>query len=112
MNKAEIELIVSGPDGTRTRTGSSLPLLLAEKTPSGVTKEQQHQRWMFPRSKYRLLLDDEGFSAWIQNVSRGSKVNAEVSLRRIGRICQLFQLTQRDLAKMNRGEAGDFLFRL
>src|SRR5271163_5149860 len=67
---------------------------------------------MFPRSKYRRLLEDEGFSAWIENVSRGSKVNAEVSLRRIGHICNLFQITQRDLANMSKGEAGDFLFRM
>jgi integrase len=67
---------------------------------------------MFPRSKYRHLLEDERFSAWIENVSRGSKVNAEVSLRRIGHLCKLFQTTQRDLAKMSKGEAGDFLFRM
>ena len=67
---------------------------------------------MFPRSKYRHLLEDEGFSAWIENVSRGSKVNAEVSLRRIGHICKLFQTTQRDMARMSKGEAGDFLFRM
>ncbi|MGD0638681.1 MAG: site-specific integrase [Nitrososphaerales archaeon] len=73
-----------------------------------MTKE----RWMFPRSKYRHLLEDEGFSAWIENVSRGSKVNAEVSLRRIGHICKLFQITQRDLARMSKGEGGDFLFRM
>jgi len=67
---------------------------------------------LFPRSVYRDLLEDDGFAAWIENVSRGSKVGAEVALRRMGRICLLFQTTQRDLAKMSRGEAGDFLFRV
>ncbi|QQG48747.1 MAG: site-specific integrase [archaeon] len=67
---------------------------------------------LFPRSVYRDLLEDEGFAVWIENVSRGSRVGAEVALRRMGRICGLFQTTQRDLAKMSRGEAGDFLFRL
>jgi integrase len=67
---------------------------------------------MFPRSVYRDLLEDEGFAAWIENVCRGSRVGAEVALRRMGRICGLFQVTQRDLAKMSKGEAGDFLFRV
>ena len=77
-------------------------LLLGEKTPSGVTEEKPR---MLPRSRYRDLLDDDVFSAWIETVSRGSKVNAGVYLRRIVRICKLFEITQRDLVKMSRGEA-------
>jgi integrase len=67
---------------------------------------------LFPNSKYRHLLEDEAFASWIENIARGSKVNAEVTLRRIGRICMLLQVTQKDLAVMSKGEAGAFLFRV
>ena len=59
--------------------------------------EVEEKPVLFPRSAYKDLLEDDGFAAWIENVSRGSKVGAEVALRRMGRICLLFQTTQRDL---------------
>jgi hypothetical protein len=55
--------------------------------------------------------EDESFSSWIQNIARGSKVNGEMTLRRMGWIYMLLQTTQWDLAKMSKGKAGDFLFR-
>ena len=68
---------------------------------------------LFRRSRYRHLMDeDDNFSSWIENIARGSKVNAEVTLRRTGRVCALFQVTQRDLARMSKGEAGAFLLRV
>jgi integrase len=66
---------------------------------------------LFPRSVYRRLMEDESFSSWIENIARGSKVNAEVTLRRMGRICMLLQTTPPDLARMSKGEAGDVLLR-
>lgn len=56
--------------------------------------------------------EDDNFSSWIENIARGSKVNAEVTLRRAGRVCALFQVTQRDLARMSKGEARAFLLRV
>ena len=68
---------------------------------------------LFRRSRYRHLMDeDENFSSWIENIARGSKVNAEVTLRRAGRVCALFQVTQKDLARMSKGEAGAFLLKV
>jgi hypothetical protein len=67
---------------------------------------------MFPRSRYRHLMEDEAFSGWIENIARGSKINAEVTLRRIGCVCRFFQISQRDIARMSKGQAGDFLFKV
>ncbi|MDG7006673.1 MAG: site-specific integrase [Nitrososphaerota archaeon] len=67
---------------------------------------------LFLLSAYRHLMDeDETFSSWVENIARGSKINAETSLRRIGRACLLFGITPRSLAKMERGEAGAFLLK-
>lgn len=66
---------------------------------------------LFPRSRYRQLLQDENFSSWVENVARGSKVTAEVYLRRVGRICSLLGTTQCDLAGLSKKEAGDLLIR-
>lgn len=62
----------------------NLQLSRAPQSPLSLPWLAAAGRRMFPRSKYQHLLEDEGFSAWIENVSRGSKVNAEVSLRRSG----------------------------
>ena len=67
---------------------------------------------LFPRSRYKDLLEDERFSAWIENIARGSKINGEVTLRRVGRACSLLQTSPQDLARMQKGEAGDFLLRV
>jgi len=67
---------------------------------------------LFPRSRYKDLLEDERFSAWIENIARGSKINGEVTLRRVGRACSLLETSPQDLARMQKGEAGDFLLRV
>ena len=68
---------------------------------------------LFGRSSYRHLMDeDENFSSWIENIARGSKINAEVTLRRMGRLCLMFGVNHGDLARMPRGEAGAFLLRV
>jgi len=56
--------------------------------------------------------EDENFSSWIENIARGSKINAEATLRQMGRLCLLFQVTQMDVGRMSRGEAGAFLLRV
>ena len=66
---------------------------------------------LFPRSRYKELLEDERLCSWIENIARGSKVNGEVTLRRMGHICALLQITPQDLARMSKGEAGDLLLR-
>lgn len=58
--------------------------------------------YLFPRSKYRNLLDDEKFSPWIENVARGSKVNAEVTPRGVGRICKFVPDHAGDIATMSK----------
>lgn len=62
---------------------------------------------MFPRSRYRDRLEDERLSAWIENVSRGSRVNADVSPLRIGCVCKLFKVMRSDLATLTNGRSGD-----
>jgi hypothetical protein len=41
-----------------------------------------------------------------------SKENAEVTLRRIGHVCALLQITPERLGRMSKGEAGDFLLKV
>lgn len=57
------------------------------------------------------MLQDESFSSWVKNISRGIKVTAEVYLRRVGRICSLLGTTQCDLGGMSKKEAGEVLIR-
>jgi hypothetical protein len=50
------------------------------------------------RSKHRHLLEDQQIRRWYDNVARGSRVTADVYLRRLGSICTLRSTTPIDLA--------------
>lgn len=52
------------------------------------------------RAKYRLLLSDSDVRRWYDNVARGSKVTADVYLRRLGNFCELNQLTPKKLSSL------------
>ena len=55
-------------------------------------------------SKYVNLLDDIRVKRWYDNVARGSKVTADVYLRRLGSFCGLYNLTPNDLMSLGEEE--------
>ena len=48
-------------------------------------------------SKYSTLQNDEDVARWLRNIERGSPITAEVAMRRLGRACELLQLTPKQM---------------
>lgn len=59
--------------------------------------------------KKTLLEKDANLRRWYNNLKQGSIITAEVGLRRMGRVCKLFNTTPSKLARMSRKQATDFL---
>lgn len=59
---------------------------------------------MVARAKYGHLLADADVRRWYENVARGSKVTADVYLRRLGAFCEHFQVSPKQLVAA--GEAN------
>jgi hypothetical protein len=55
---------------------------------------------MSPRlnAKYDFLFEDLDVKRWYDNISRGSRVTADVYLRRLGSFCDSFDTTPKQLA--------------
>lgn len=62
------------------------------------------------KSKYRHLLDDIQVNRWFHNLLRGSAVTAAERLRRLGWLCEHFDTSPQEMAKLRRREAEDFLY--
>jgi len=63
-------------------------------------------------SMYSYLLEDVNVERWYRNVSRGSKVTADVYLRRMGNFCQKFKMTPESLTSMARDDRYNLLLDL
>lgn len=70
-------------------------------------------------SKYLALQMDEGVARWLRNIERGSPITAEVALRRLGRACEMLQLTPKQMVakanenlKLFQDMLEDFFFQL
>ncbi len=50
-----------------------------------------------PESKHAWLLKDDGVKRWYRNMERGSIITAEVSLRRLGKACELIDMTPKEM---------------
>jgi len=61
------------------------------------------------RSKYSDLLENAGVKRWYSNVARGSRVTADVYLRRVGYFCASLKLTPTELASKNERKTRDLL---
>jgi hypothetical protein len=48
-------------------------------------------------AKYQWMLEDADVRRWLLNIERGSPLTAEVSLRRLGKACELLKLTPKDM---------------
>jgi hypothetical protein len=64
---------------------------------------------MRSRRRYGRLLDDVEVRRWYENLARGSRVTADVYLRRLGAFCEGHGLTPRELASMDERELRDLL---
>ena len=55
-----------------------------------------------PPSKYAPYLSDPDIVRWIRNLERGSPITAEVSLRRLGRACELLSQSPHGLVELSK----------
>jgi len=53
------------------------------------------------KNKYLFLFEDPDVKRWYDNVSRGSRVTADVYLRRVGSFCQGFKITPKSLVALS-----------
>jgi len=64
---------------------------------------------IMPQRKYGKLLENPDVRRWYSNVARGSRVTADVYLRRVGGFCKEKGLTPADLAGKDERELRDLL---
>jgi len=63
------------------------------------------------RGKYRqLLTEDQQIRRWYDNVCRGSKVTADVYIRRLGSICATRNTNPAEMIKKNKEDEGEWLY--
>jgi len=61
------------------------------------------------KAKYKKLLSDPDVQRWYRNAARGSRVTADVYLRRLGGFCADHGMTPKGLAAMGQRELEDLL---
>ncbi|MEM2842205.1 MAG: site-specific integrase [Thermoproteota archaeon] len=61
------------------------------------------------KAKYSHLFEDKDVRRWYENLSRGSKVTADVCFRRLGNFCESHSITPHDLASKDGDELHDML---
>ncbi len=62
--------------------------------------------------KYARLLEDSDVRRWYSNVARGSRVTADVYLRRLGFFCELKGVSPRDFVSLDAGRIKNMLMDL
>ena len=63
------------------------------------------------RGKYtQLLNEDQQVRRWYDNVCRGSKVTADVYIRRLGAICSKRNTSPAEMIKKNKEDEGEWLY--
>ena len=72
-------------------------------------RERPKGRGTSDRTKYGYLLDDPDIRRWYQNVARGSKITADVYLRRLGNFRNETGLSPKDLTALPDKLLGDKL---
>jgi hypothetical protein len=61
------------------------------------------------RVGYRYLLDDVDVRRWYSNVARGSRVTADVYLRRLDSFCERFNVTPKQLTNLSENDLYNML---
>jgi len=64
------------------------------------------------KSKYAPLLDDDDVRRWYANMTRGSRVTADVYLRRLGNFCHNLKVSPKGLLEMNERDLYNLLLDL
>ncbi|MEM1552813.1 MAG: site-specific integrase [Candidatus Bathyarchaeia archaeon] len=64
---------------------------------------------MAGRARYGYLLGDVDVRRWYENVARGSRVTADVYLRRLGSFCEHFNVSPKHLIAMGEGDLYNML---
>ncbi len=78
---------MSGPEGAQYHLISGPVPLKGASDKAGMKKTQASRCWRGAQPKYRDLTADPDVKRWYDNVSRGSRITADVYLRRLGSIC-------------------------
>jgi integrase len=89
LNEEENKTSVNGTDkGTPPFGIEPNPARVSPSSLEESSEATKRPRWVGPVPKYKRLLDDPETKRWYDNVCRGSKITADVYLRRLGYLCQ------------------------
>jgi len=61
------------------------------------------------KAKYNYLLLDPDVNRWYSNVARGSKITADICLRRLGAFCAEYGLTPKQMVQLSDKAVTDLL---
>jgi integrase len=59
-------------------------------------------------SKYSYLLEDKGVQRWLRNLARGSPITAEVTIWRLGKLCEFLKTDPKGLLDWARKDLMNF----
>lgn len=62
-----------------------------------------------PRAKYAHLMENPDVKRWFDNTARGSRITADVCLRRLGSFCKSHKITPKEFAALPDKELYDML---
>jgi hypothetical protein len=62
-----------------------------------------------PRAKYVHLMKNPDVKRWFDNTARGSRITADVCLRRLGSFCKAHKITPKEFAALPDKELHDML---
>jgi hypothetical protein len=63
---------------------------------------------MSGEGKYSYLLEDVQLKRWYANLARGSPITADVTLRRLGKLCELLKTDPKGLLELARSNLMGF----
>jgi site-specific recombinase XerD len=65
-----------------------------------------------PNKKYARLLEDKEIRCWYENIARGSRITADVYLRRLGRFCKVWKITPKEVINKDENDIYNLLLDL
>jgi len=89
--------------------GLKPPQFLAETGKKPEPFKKRPDRYGMSRAKYQHLLEDLEVKRWYDNVARGSKITADVYLRRLGAFCIAHNMSSRGLAELSEQDIANLL---
>lgn len=64
---------------------------------------------MAGKHRHYMLLEDKDINLWYGNVSEGSRITADTSLRRLGLFCEFVGKSPKELLALSEKEINDLL---